>query len=560
MDELGIDRELLVQTFLAEAEETFGRMEQALVALEARPGDEEILHALFRDAHTLKGGAALVGFDGVRDLAHDLEDVLERLRVRSLGVTDALVTLLLRSVDVLRQAVGAAAAGTEGESPAALAFRRRLSDAAQAAGSSAGAGGPGAPLPPRGGGDGGHEPAAPSHGSGARTLRVDVAKLDRMLDLAGEIAVARGRLTDLLEQRGGDGAEHLLEAHREADRLYQDLQELIMQARMVPIGPTFHPHARTVRDAASALGKRARLVVEGEDVEVDTAVIEHIRDPLTHMVRNALHHGIESPEARRARGKPPVGTVVLRAFHEAGSMVIQVADDGGGLDRARIAARAVAQGLAVEAARVTDEEAARLVFEHGFSTADRVTELSGRGVGMDVVRRNVEALRGSVTVRSEPGVGTEITLRVPLTLAIIQGFKVGVADETFILPLDAVVECLELPAEQGAAGAPCGILNVRGAPLPYLRLRDHFGLGGARPARENVVVVRHGAHTAGVAVDALHGESSTVIKPLGRMFGGVVGISGSSILGNGRVALILDVGGLLRETLRRAAQAKAQAA
>jgi two-component system, chemotaxis family, sensor kinase CheA len=559
MDELGIDRELLTQTFLAEAEETFSRMEQALVALEARPGDDEILHALFRDAHTLKGGASLVGFDGVRDLAHDLEDVLERLRDRSLGVTDALVTLLLHSVDVLRGAVSAAAAGAEGSSAAALAFRHRLADAAQAAGSSAGAlGTECAPRPPAGGDDA-HEPV-PGRASATRTLRVDVAKLDRMLDLSGEIAISRGRLTELLEQRGSAGGEALLEAHREADRLYQDLQELIMKARMVPIGPTFHRHARTVRDAASALGKRARLVVEGEDVEVDTAVIEHVRDPLTHMVRNALDHGIEPDEVRRARGKPPVGTVVLSAFHEAGSMVIRVSDDGGGLDRARIAARAVAQGLAPDAARVSDEEAARLVFEPGFSTANAVTELSGRGVGMDVVRRNVEALRGSVAIRSTPGAGTEITIRVPLTLAIIQGFKVGVGDETFILPLDAVVECLELPPEERAAGAPCGILNVRGAPLPYLRLREHLDLSGARPGRENVVVVRHGAHVAGIVVDALQGESSTVVKPLGRMFGGVVGISGSSILGNGRVALILDVGGLLRETLRRAAQAEAQAA
>lgn len=559
MDELGIDSELLTQTFLAEAEEAFSRMEQELVALEARPGEDEILHALFRDAHTVKGGAALVGFDAVRDLAHDLEDVLERLRDRSLGVTDALVTLLLRSVDVLRGAVSAAAAGGDGPSQATLAFRRRLADAAQAAGSPAGARGPEPSPRASGGGDDTREPA-PSHGRGTRTLRVEVAKLDRMLDLSGEIAISRGRLTELLERRGAASAEALLEAHREADRLYQDLQELIMKARMVPIGPTFHRHARTVRDAASALGKHARLVVEGEDVEVDTAVIEHIRDPLTHMVRNALDHGIEPADVRRARGKPSIGTVVLRAFHEAGSMVIQVSDDGAGLDRARIAARAVVLGLVADAERVTDEEAARLVFEAGFSTAESVTDLSGRGVGMDVVRRNVEALRGSVAIRSAPGAGTEITIRVPLTLAIIQGFKVGVADETFILPLDAVVECLELPPQQTTAAAPCGILDVRGTPLPYLRLRNHFGVGGSRPARENAVVVRYGAHTAGVVVDALHGESSTVVKPLGRMFGGVVGISGSSILGNGRVALILDVGGLLRETLRRAAQAEARAA
>ena len=549
MDELEIDRELLTQTFLAEAEETLARMEQALVALEATPGDDELLHAVFRDAHTLKGGASLVGFDPVRDLAHDLEDVLERLRNRSLTVTDTLVTLLLRSVDVLRSALTDAAGGSATPSQAVLTFRSHLADAAQAAGGAApAAGGDAPPHSPRDGGA--PEPAIPHAAS--RTLRVDVGKLDRMLDLSGEIAIARGRLTELLERRGG-GADDALEAHRDADRLYLDLQELIMRARMVAIGPTFHQHVRTVRDVATAAGKHARLVVEGEDVEVDTAVVEHVRDPLTHMVRNAIDHGVEPPEVRRARGKDPVGRVVLRAFHDAGSMVIQVEDDGGGLDKERIAAEAVALGLVADAARVTDDDVARVVFEPGLSTAEKVTEISGRGVGMDVVRRNVEALRGAVSIESEPGRGTTVTIRVPLTLAIIQGFKVAVADETFILPLDAVVECVELPPEETARAAPWGVLELRGKPLPFLRLRDHFALAGARPARENVVVVRHGALAAGFAVDVLHGESSTVIKPLGSMFKQIPGVAGSSILGNGRVALILDVAGILRETLRRVA-------
>jgi two-component system chemotaxis sensor kinase CheA len=234
-------------------------------------------------------------------------------------------------------------------------------------------------------------------------------------------------------------------------------------------------------------------------------------------------------------------------------MVVQVLDDGRGLDVRRIAQQAVAHGLASDVARIGPEDAAGLIFEPGLSTADAVTELSGRGVGMDVVRRNIEALRGSVSVESEPGRGTAITLRVPLTLAIIQGFKVGVGGEVYILPLDAVSECLELPPEETRAGAPWGVINVRGKPLPYLRLRDHFRVAGAPPQRENVVVVQHGAQVAGVAVDVLHGESSTVIKPLGGLVGAVAGVSGSSILGNGRVALILDVAGILRETLRRAA-------
>jgi two-component system chemotaxis sensor kinase CheA len=545
MDGIEIDREALLQTFLAEAEETLVHMEQAVVALEARPGDDELLHALFRDAHTLKGAAGLVGFDAVRDLAHDLEDVLERLRRRTLAVSDGLVTLLLRSVDVLRGAVSDAAAGATAPSEAVLGFRRRLADAAASAIEAGGA-----PTPS--GGDGG-EPSAPQQPAATgRSLRVDVTKLDRMLDLSGEIAIARGRLGEMLE-RGVATHADLLEAHRETDRLYLDLQELIMKARMVPIGPSFQQHLRTVRDIATAHGKQARLVVEGEDVEVDTAVVEYVRDPLTHMVRNALDHGIEPPAARRAAGKDPVGTLLLRAFHEAGSMVIQVIDDGAGLDRKRIGEKAVAMGLAAEAARLSDEDVARIVFEPGFSTAERVTELSGRGVGMDVVRRNVEALRGSVSIESEPGRGTSVTIRVPLTLAIIQGFKVGIGDEVYILPLDSVVECLELPAAETAAANPCGVINLRDKPLPYLRLRDHFDIPGERPGRENVVVVQHGPQSAGVVVDALHGESSTVIKPLGRMFQGIPGVAGSSILGNGRVALILDVAGLLRETLRRAA-------
>lgn len=539
MDEIEIDREALLSAFLAESEERLAALERGLVALEAAPGDEELLHAVFRDAHTLKGGAAMVAFDAVKDLAHDLEGVLERLRRRELGVSNALVTLLLRSVDVLRAAIGDAAAGLPAASQATRDFRRALAEAAAAAAAGASAAGAAAPA----------AAAAPAQ---ARTLRVDVARLDKMLDLSGEIGIARGRLTELLERREAPTREDLLAAHREADRLYLDLQELIMKSRMVPIGPVFYQHVRTVRDLAQAQGKQARLVVEGGEVEVDTSVVERVRDPILHMVRNALDHGVEPPEARRAAGKDPVATLTLRAFHDAGSMVLEVCDDGAGLDRARIARKAAALGLLGDPERATDEELTQAIFAPGLSTSEAVTEVSGRGVGMDVVRRGVEALRGSATVSSAPGRGTTVTLRVPLTLAIIQGFRVGVGDQSYILPLDAVVECLELPAA-GAEAEATGVVALRGKPLPFLRLRSLFGLPGACPRRENVVVMRHGTATAGLAVDALEGESSTVIKPLGAMFKDVPGVSGSSILGDGRVALILDVGGLLRETLRRVA-------
>jgi two-component system chemotaxis sensor kinase CheA len=546
VDEFEIDREALLATFLAEAEEIFAHMEEVLVAFERTPSDDGLLHSLFRDAHTLKGGSSLVGFDAVKDVAHDLESLLERIRKKTLAVDDTLVTLLLRSVDVLRLGIREAAAGRPDPTPESTAFRARLAEATNSALSTSAA-----PAEPGKNGDAQESSAPAAHGG--RTLRVDVTKLDRMLNLSGEIAIARGRLAETLERREDLSAEEILETHRETDRLFFDLQELIMKARMVPIGPTFHQHARTVRDVAQSGGKRCDLRVEGEDVEVDTAVIEHIRDPLVHMVRNAIDHGIEAPGVRTAAGKPAQGTLVLRAFHEAGSMVIQVEDDGKGLDRARIATKAVAVGMATDAVRMTDEEIARVIFEPGFSTSEKVTDISGRGVGMDVVRRNVEALRGSVAVSSRPGRGTCVTVKVPLTLAIIQGFRVEVADETFILPLDSVVECLQLPLEEAGGHNGLGVANVRGKPLPWLRLRTQFRLEGSHPERENIVVVQNGNDSAGVVVDRLVGESQTVIKPLGSMFKNIPGVSGSSILGNGRVALILDVPGLLRETLKRAA-------
>jgi two-component system chemotaxis sensor kinase CheA len=543
--EFEIDREALVEAFVVESAEVLAAMEQQLLALEARPDDEETLHSLFRAAHTLKGSSSLVAFDAVRDLSHHLEGLLERLRAKTLRAEAGLVTTLLRGVDLLRSTIAASAAANPADVPALEAYDEELRRAERAAGGDAE---PAAPGPAPSAATSSAVTAAAV--TTARTLRVDVNKLDRMLNLSGEIAISRGRLTDMLERRTTLTVDDILEAHREADRLYLDLQDLVMKARMVPLGPSFQQHHRTVRDLAAAERKLVRLTLEGEDVEVDTAVVEHIRDPLTHMIRNAVDHGIEPPEERVAHGKGACGALSLRAFHEAGRVVIQVADDGGGLDRERILRRAIEKGLLAEGAQPADEEIFGLIFEPGFSTSEQVTDVSGRGVGMDVVRRNVEALRGSVTVASEPGRGTTITLRFPLTLAIIQGFRVSVCGVVYILPLDTVEECMELPksAERGR----CGVLEVRGKPLPFLRLREQFGLAGTIPERENVVVVQYAGASVGLAVDALLGESQTVIKPLGRMFQGIRGVSGSAILGDGRVALIVDVPGLLRDALRLA--------
>ncbi len=552
---MNIDHEAILHTFLDESEEELSKMEEALVALETQPDDEETLQTIFRVAHTIKGNAASLGFPRVASFAHTVEDTLQRLRDRTLPVTGGLITLLLRTVDALRQMVPDAVAGNEEIQPA----HEKLLKLLVGTGTSAAEEEKEKPVVEQALSErrqrswGRRKEDIQAWKERGRTLRVDMEKLDRILNLTGEIAIARGRLRQMLEERVGRAGEEVLEAHLEAERLYLELQELVMKARMVPVGPTFRQYVRTVRDMAATTGKSVRIHIEGEDVEVDTRVIEHLRDPLTHMVRNAVDHGIELPHVRQARGKDPCGRVTLRAHHEAGSIVIQVADDGTGLDRERIVERARSQGIVAEPEKLADSEIYQLVFEPGFSTAETVTDLSGRGVGMDVVRRNVEALRGSVGIDSRPGLGTTITVRLPLTLAIIEGFGVGVGDETYVIPLEAVLECVELPAEEQRQSNGRGVIYLRGRALPYLRLRRLFALGGLAPPRENIVVVQYGGGQAGIAVDVLYGASQTVIKPLGELFQGLPGIAGSTILGNGRVALILDVPSLLREAVGRQA-------
>jgi two-component system chemotaxis sensor kinase CheA len=541
---MAIDRDVLHQTFLDEARENLVSIEQALIRLEANPADGESLRAIFRAAHTVKGNAASLGFRAVTEFAHVFEDVLARLRDRALELSTALTSLLLRAVDVLRNAIPLAIAGAGELPPAHVDVREALSCYA---------GVDAAPVPrsveERG------EPVAPPADEGpartldGRTLRVDVERLDRMLLLAGEIAISRGRLQEMLA--GSAATRDALETHRETDRLFLDLQEQIMEARLVPLGPVFRRYQRTVRDLAVTLGKEVALVVEGDEVEVDMTVVEHMRDPLTHMIRNALDHGIEHPEVRALSGKDPCGKITLRARRESGSILIQIEDDGAGLDRGRIREVAASRGLDVS--RLRDADLTNLIFASGFSTAEAVTDLSGRGVGMEVVRRNVDLLRGTIFVESEPERGATVSIRVPLTLAIIDGFQVGAGDQTYVVPLDAIVECMELPAEAADRGSTDGVLNVRGQAVPLLRLGALFGGPRVAGSRENVVVVRHEDRLAALTVDALFGQSQTVIKPLSKMFRGLPGIAGSTILGSGRVALILDVPALLREaTLRRA--------
>lgn len=544
-----LDRAELLQIFTAESEENLRDMEVSFVQLESAPQDEETLQAIFRAAHTIKGNAAGLGFPALAKFAHGVEDVLDGLRTGAMVLTTPLATILLQTVDALRQLVAAAVKGADELLPEHLELLEDLM-VEGGGGQDSGIAQSESKKERRGGQS--RRRADQSGGMRAQTLRVEIEKLDRMLNLTGEIAVARERLAGLLEETDhAKQLEDILEAHRAADRLFMDLQEEVMKIRMVPLGPTFRQFVRTVRDVATAQGKLAYVELAGEDVDVDMNVIEHLRDPLTHIVRNAVDHGIEEPERRRELGKDQRGRLSLQAWHEGGSIVIKVQDDGAGLERSKVIERARAMGYTADFDKLNDHELFRLILEPGFSTASEVTEFSGRGVGMDVVRRNVEALRGVISIESRAGVGTTITIRLPLTLAIIRGFAVGVNEETYIMPLDAVIECIELPRDGSEEFASRGVINLRGQALPYVRLRDCFRLGGQPTERENVLVLRYHDQRVGLVVDRLFGENQTVIKPLSRTLGELPGVSGSAILGNGRVALILEVEGLLREALRQ---------
>ena len=372
----------------------------------------------------------------------------------------------------------------------------------------------------------------------SRSIRVDADKLDRLIDLVGEL-ITSAASANMTARRSGSA--EVQECNADLLGLVEEVRDSAMNLRMVKIGASFSRFHRVVHDVSREIGKDIALVLSGEDTELDKTVVERIGDPLMHLVRNAMDHGIEPAALRRERGKPERGTLRLNAYHDAGSIVIEVGDDGGGLDRDRILAKAVQRGLVENGAALSEREIFSLIFEPGFSTAAQVTNLSGRGVGMDVVRSNITALRGNVDLRSVPGQGTTVEIRLPLTLAIIHGFQVAVGDSVFVIPLEMVEECLSFSATDGA-----DFINLRGAVLPFARLHDVFAVPGPRRLRQSIVVVRHLGRRAGLVVDALLGESQTVIKPLGRVFQQVEGVSGSSILGSGEVALIVDVPTLLQ--------------
>jgi len=379
--------------------------------------------------------------------------------------------------------------------------------------------------------------------AGERYVRVEADKLDRLVDLVGELVIS-STVTTLRANHSNDRA--LQEAVATSSRFIEEVRDAALGLRMVPIGGTFSRFQRVVRDLSQELGKQIELVISGGETELDKTVVDRIGDPLTHLVRNAIDHAIEPPEERLAAGKDPRGRLQLNAHHENGSILIELSDDGRGFDRERIASKAIERGLIDSAEGLADQDVFQLIFAPGFSTAEQVSNLSGRGVGMDVVKRTIEDLRGTVELENRHGQGATVRLRMPLTLAIIDGFLVSVGDARYVVPLDTVEECMEL----GEVGRR-DYLDLRGEVLPFLRLRDLLRDASEAPARQSVVVVSYAGKKAGLVVDRLLGELQTVIKPLGEVFSALKWISGCTVLDVGQVGLILDVPVLVDQAERR---------
>ncbi|HXZ58777.1 MAG TPA: chemotaxis protein CheA [Steroidobacteraceae bacterium] len=425
------------------------------------------------------------------------------------------------------------------------------------AGSAAAPAAPAIPAPPPPARPAAKADAAPGASTGdAGSIRVSVGKIDELINTVGEVVITQSMLAQLGALVEGPSAERLRSGLAQLERNVRELHESVMRVRMLPIGFAFSRFPRLVRDVAQRLGKQIELKLTGEQTELDKTVLERIGDPLVHLVRNSIDHGIEKPEERLEAGKPPAGTVHLEAFHRGSAIIIEVSDDGRGLDCDKILAKARSRGLVGPAETPSEEAIFELIFLPGFSTADQATDLSGRGVGMDVVRRNIKSLGGKIDIRSARGRGSRFTISLPLTLAIVDGQSVCVGDETYIVPLVSIVESLQVKASGVNRLSNAGeVISFRGDYLPLLRLHELFGVEPrSRAVHDGLVVVVEGdGQRVGLFVDDLRGQQQVVIKSLETNYGQVPGVSGATILGDGSVALILDVPGLIRSTSRREA-------
>ena len=648
------------KVFFEESLEGLDAMEAALLALD-EGGDVELVHSIFRAAHSIKGGAATFGFPDMASFTHEAESLLDQVRDGRRAIDKPIVELMLRTVDCLRGMFDRAQAGQPLADAGSESLKQQLAAAvgreipaavtkaaAKPAASSgwiiqfrphagmlAGGNDPlrllrelaalgqlvveaqldrvpaldaldpsechlgwrleltgavsrdaiaavfewvedecdlsieplvvAAPPPapaveaiaaPAGAGAAAGTTRSAASSNDAGSVRVGIDKIDSLIDLVGELVITQAMLDQFREEFDLSRLSMLQDGLAQLARHTRTLQESVMGIRMLPIGSVFNRFPRLVRDLSQKLGKQVKLEMVGEHTELDKTVLEKIGDPLVHLVRNAIDHGLEMPDKRRAAGKSEVGTLRLEAFHRGGSIVVEIVDDGAGLNRDAIIAKALQKGLITSGEGISDEDVGDLIFQPGFSTAAVTTDLSGRGVGMDVVRRNVVDLGGNVAIQSRAGAGTTFTITLPLTLAIIDGLSAAVGDECYIVPLVSIVESIQLPADAVRSVTGGGeLFRFRGEYLPIVRLHQQFGCATARQNIQDglVIVVEADGNQIGLFVDELIGQQQAVVKSLEANYRRVDGISGATILADGSVALIVDIAGIIRLQGRRKA-------
>jgi two-component system chemotaxis sensor kinase CheA len=543
---LEIDDEIATM-FIGEALDHLGSIEGSVLTLEKQPKDPQALDEVFRPFHTIKANAGALGLIDVEELAHAIEDLLGRARSGDHSIGTPEIELILQSVDLLTAMIRDFEARRGGAT--AVDFSGRRASLRQAIEARVKGGSPQAPAAKTTPAEVAPNDAPLGPEGGARTtIKVETRKLDNLIDLMGELVILQSMIRESTNG-AGDRDERLGRSLAQLHRISGDLHRAAFALRLVPVRQTFDRMRRLVRDVSRKSGKPVELEIVGEETELDRKVVEEIADPLTHMLRNSIDHGIEDAATRSAAGKPATGRIVLSAQHEGGSVVISVSDDGRGIDTARLFDRAVSRGVIAPDVKLTEQETCALIFTPGLSTAESVTEMSGRGVGMDVVRRNVETLRGRIDIRSHTGKGTTLTIKLPLTLATIEGLVVGVDEERFILPTFSVRELLRCSDESLHTVPGQGqLVQVRNTLVPVVRLADLFGMPGGDQTTVGaalVVIEDHGERVA-LMVDRLLGKQDVVIKPLGDAFNQVNGVAGGAILADGRIGLIVDSAALLQ--------------
>lgn len=538
------DDDEIVRAFLVESHEGLDELDRDLVELERTPDSRDVLSRVFRTIHTVKGASGFLAFGRLERLTHCGENVLSRLRDGELTLTSPTADALLAMVDTVR-ALLADIEATGADADPAVDVDRVVAQLEAA--TTAPVDEP-VPAPVTAPVAAPVEPAS-APASQPDSVRVDVDLLDTLVGLVGELVLTRNQI---VRHADAQTDQELVRASQRLNLVVSELQEGVMRTRMQPIGQAWTKFPRVVRDLAAQLGKQVRLEMTGQETELDRSLLEAVKDPLTHLVRNAIDHGIEAPADRLAAGKPESGLLALRAYHESGQVVVEISDDGKGLDPGRIGAVAIERGVVTsdQLARMGEREVAELIFRPGFSTAATVTNVSGRGVGMDVVRTNIERIGGVVDLAGRTGAGTTVRVRIPLTLAIIPALLVGAADERFAVPQPNLVELVRLETADAAravetlAGAP--VLRLRGRLLPLVSLTGQLGLPERAADAMTVVVVQADELRFGLVVDEVHDTQEIVVKPLGRQLKPIAMYAGATIMGDGRVALILDVGGLAR--------------